>query len=198
MGGLGEIASWYKKSLLKIPGTKFNTPKFHYKIQTTTSFRPADQEMYAVYLKFGSHMTLRGMVAWDNMHIFSILDFTMLICHNKTEKYAKRVWNTLKKDSSNFMQLQQYFSSSIPITDTIPGTTVMGLQALMNVLGNRVNEDFRQIIEDTFARYIAGDWSMLTIVDWNSPVHEQNMRQHYNFKPPTASIIIEDAGAGNF
>ena len=31
VGGLGEIASWYKKSLLKIPGTKFNTLKFHYK-----------------------------------------------------------------------------------------------------------------------------------------------------------------------
>ena len=68
----------------------------------------------------------------------------------------------------------------------------------MNVLGNKVNEDFHPIVEDTFTRYLTGDWSMLTVVDWNSPVHEQNMRQHYNFKPPTTSIIIEDAGAGDF
>ena len=154
--------------------------------------------MYAVYLKFGSHMTLRGMVAWDGMHVFSILDFMMLICHNKTEKYAKRIWNNLKKDTAKFMELQHYFGSSVPNTDVIPGTTVMGLRALMNVLGNTVNEDFRPLVEDTFARYIAGDWSMLTVVDWNSPVHEQNLRQHYNFKPLTASIIIEDAGAGDF
>ena len=72
-------------------------------------------------------MTLRGMVAWDGMHVFSILDFTMLICHNKTEKYAKRIWNNLKKDTAKFMELQQYFGSSVPTTDVIPGTTVMGL-----------------------------------------------------------------------
>ena len=122
------------------------------------------------------------MVAWDGMHVFSIRDFMMLICHNKTEKYAKRIWNNLKKDTAKFMELQQY--PSVPTTDVIPGTTVMGLRALMNILRNKVNEDFLPIVEDTFSRYIAGDWSMLTMVDWNSPVHEQNMRQHYNFMPP--------------
>jgi hypothetical protein len=66
----------------------------------------------------------------------------------------------------------------------IPGTTVMGLQALMNVLDNKVNQDSRWIVEDIFARYIAGDMSMLTVVDLNAPDYEQYPNNHYNFMPP--------------
>jgi hypothetical protein len=82
------------------------------------------------------------------------------------------------------MELQQYFGSVVPSTNMIPGTTVMGLQALMNVLDNKVNQDSRWIVEDIFARYIAGDMSMLTVVDLNAPDYEQYPNNHYNFMPP--------------
>ena len=121
--------------------------------------------MLAVYLKLGD-VTLRGMVALDGMHVFSILDFMMFVCHKKTLQHAEGVWNNLKNDTAKFMELQQYFGSVVPSTNTIPGTTVNGLYALMNVLDNKVNPNSRRIVEDIFARYIAGDMSMLTFIEY--------------------------------
>ena len=139
--------------------------------------------MLAVYLNLGD-VTLRGMIAWDGMHIFSILDFMMFVCHKKTLQYAKRIWNDLKNDTAKFMELQQYFGSDVSNTNMIPGTSVMGLHALMNVLDNKVDQDSRWIVEDVFARYLAGDRSMLTVVDLNAPKYEKYPTNHYNFMPP--------------
>jgi hypothetical protein len=140
--------------------------------------------MFAVYLNFGGHATLKGMIALDGMHVFSIYDFMMFVCHKKTLQYAKRIWKNLRNDTAKFMELQQYFGSDVASTNMIPGTTVMGLQALMNVLDNKVNQDSRWIVEDIFARYIAGDMSMLTVVDLNATDYEQYPNNHYNFMPP--------------
>ena len=60
----------------------------------------------------------------------------------------------------------------------------------------------RKVLEDIFARYVAGDWSMLVFVNLNDKEHPQIPRFTYNFQPPTlsntpiASIVIEDAEAG--
>jgi hypothetical protein len=37
--------------------------------------------MFAVDLNFGGHATLQGMIALDGMHVFSIYDFMMFVCH---------------------------------------------------------------------------------------------------------------------
>ena len=134
----------------------------------------------AVYLNLGD-VTLRGMIELDGMHVFSILDFMMFVCHNKTLQYAKRVWNNLRNDTEKFMELQQYFGSVVPSTNMIPGTTVMGLHALMNVIDNKVNPDSRCIVEDVFARCMAGDQSMLTVVDLNATNYEKYPNDHCNF-----------------
>ena len=140
--------------------------------------------MLAVYLHFGGDATLRGMMTCDGMHVFSIYEFVMFVCNKKTLKYARRIWKNLKNDTAKFMELQQYFVSPVPSTNMIPGMTVMGLQALMNVLGNKVNEDSRNIVEYTFARYMAGDWSSFIVVDLEA--YEQKPSCHYNFMPPQA------------
>jgi hypothetical protein len=139
--------------------------------------------MLAVYLNLGD-VTLKGMIAMDGMHVFAIYDFMMFVCHKKTLQYAKRIWKNLRNDTAKFMELQQYFGSVVPCNNMIPGTTVMGLQALMNVLDTKVNQESRWIVEDIFARYLAGDRSMLTVVDLNAPDYEQYPNNHYNFMPP--------------
>ena len=139
--------------------------------------------MYAVYLNFGGDATLKGMIALDGMHVFSIYDFIMFVC-KKTMQYAKCIWKNLRNNTAKFMELQQHFGSVVPSTNMIPGTTVMGLQALMNVLDKKVNQDSRWIVKDIFARYMAGDMSMLTVVDLNATNYEQNPNKHPNFMPP--------------
>jgi hypothetical protein len=81
----------------------------------------------------------------------------------------------------------------------------MGLKGVLDVLGNRVAEACRKVVEDIFARYMVGDRSMIVEVNLNETVHPQIPRFSYNFQPPTASaqepvdsIIVEDAGAGDF
>jgi hypothetical protein len=94
-------------------------------------------------------------------------------------------------------------STKMPKTKRTDGTTVAGLRAVLDVLDNFVSEDCRKTVEDIFARYHAGDKSMLVFVNLNDKEHPQIPDlSHYNFHPPTASnapvasLIIEDAGAG--
>ena len=65
--------------------------------------------------------------------------------------------------------------------------------------------EFRQIVLGVFTRYMAGDRSMIVVVNLNDKEYPQIPRFSYNFQPPTASsqepvdsIIVEDAGAGDF
>ncbi len=90
-----------------------------------------------------------------------------------------------------------------PEKGACPGTTVAGLRAILDVLGrNQVTDTNHKNIEDIFARYHAGDKSMLVFVNINDKVHPQIPSFNYNFQPPTisnaavASIVVEDAEAG--
>ena len=75
-----------------------------------------------------------------------------------------------------------------PKQDATPGTTVAGLRAILEVLGrNQVTDATRKTLEDIFARYAAGDRSMLVFVNVNDEVHPQIPSFNYNFQPPTAS-----------
>ena len=82
--------------------------------------------------------------------------------------------------------------------------TVAGLQALLHVLGNRVAEACRKVVEDIFAHYTTGDKSMIVEVNLHHKQHPQIPRFSYNFQPPTASaqepvasMFIEEVGAGD-
>jgi hypothetical protein len=71
------------------------------------------------------------------------------------------------------------------------GMSVMGLQALLHVLGNQVSATLRPFVEATLANYMAGDRCMTIEVDLNATVHPQIPSFHPNFMPPNA-IMIED------
>jgi hypothetical protein len=94
-------------------------------------------------------------------------------------------------------------STKMPKYEPTAGTTVAGLKGVLDVLSrNHVTDANRKVLEDIFARYAAGDWSMIVQIDLNAQEHKIP-RFNYNFQPPTASaqepvqsIIIEDAGAG--
>ena len=93
-------------------------------------------------------------------------------------------------------------SKKMPKTEPTAGTTVAGLQAVLHVLGrNHVTDANRKVLEDIFARYHAGDRSMIVEIDLNSKVHPQIPRFNYNFQPPSvshapvSSIVIEEASS---
>jgi len=149
--------------------------------------------MSAVYLMLWSNASVRGIITEQALHIFCLYDFMQhVLVHDvngcKSRTYVKKLFKTLCRENAQFMEFKQPLrpavaSTKMQLTPTA-GMTVMGLQALLQALGNKVNEDTRNIVEHTFARYMAGDWSTLIMVDLEA--YEQKPSCHYNFMPPQA------------
>ena len=174
-------------------------------------------DMSVVYLLLGGQdCIIGGIITPDGYHVFSIYDFLQkVLIGNKNRTYVKKLWNTLCNQNSQFMYVQGTLNLAVtsskmrktePKKGATAGTTVAGLRGVLDVLGNRVSEACRKTVEDIFARYGAGDRSMLIFVNLNDKEHPQIPDlSHYNFQPPTASsdvpvdsIIVEEAGVGGF
>ena len=165
--------------------------------------------MSVVYLLLGGRdATIGGIITPDDFHVFSIYDFMQIVLiGHKNRTYVKKLWKGICSRHSHFMEVQGTLGLAVPSTKTrktppTAGTTVAGLKGVLDALGNFVAVDCRQVVEDIFARYAAGDRSMIVEIDLNAKVHDIP-RFSYNFQPPTASsqvpvesIIVEDAGAG--
>jgi hypothetical protein len=145
---------------------------------------------------------LGGIITPDGYHVFEIYDFLQiaLISHpkpQKSRKYVQQLWQKMCRRHSQFMYVQGTLELAIPSPNmrkttpekgATPGTTVAGLRAILDVLGrNQVTDATRKTLEDIFARYAAGDRSMLVFVNVNDEVHPQIPSFNYNFQPPTAS-----------
>lgn len=143
--------------------------------------------MSAVYLVIGN-ATVKGITDSHGLKVFCVTDFIKIVCR-KTGSYARLLWKRLTSDTSKFTEVKEAFVLAVPSTKlmklTTPGMTITGLQELLCLL--KVDEDIRPIVEDTFARYMSGDTSMLIEVDLNSTVSPENL--HYNFEPPLTGSL---------
>ena len=166
--------------------------------------------MSVVYLLLGGRdAVVRGIITPDGVRIFSIYDFMeIVLIGGKRRKYVVDLWDTLSRQNTQFMEVQGTLALAVPskkMPKAAPtaGTTVIGLRGVLDVLGNRVSENCRKTVEDIFARYAAGDRSMIVEVNLNASVHPQIPLLSYNFQPPTASsasvasIVVEEAGASS-
>ena len=131
--------------------------------------------------------------------VFSIIDFISLVCKSESENYARRLWSHLK----TLFEIQALLvvvplrvkSPPTPYKPPVktkpgPATDLMGLQKLLLVLDDRVKGEFRQVDDNAFTRFMAGDRSGFIEVDFSStlPLKERKKKQvyynHYNFMPP--------------
>ena len=180
--------------------------------------------MSVVYLLLGGYdrdmnkckWYLSGIITPDNYHVFSIYDFLQIALISnpgtqKSRKHVEQLWKTICHQHPQFMYVEGTLELVIPFPKmrkitpkqgATTGTTVAGLQAILHVLGrNQVTDANRKNLEDIFARYHAGDKSMLVFVNINDKVHPQIPLFNYNFQPPTvsnapvASIVVEAAVA---
>jgi hypothetical protein len=166
--------------------------------------------MSVVYLLLGGRdAVVKGIITPDGFRIFSIYEFMeIVLIGGRRRKYVVNLWDTLSRQNTQFMEVQGTLalavpSSKMPKREPTAGTTVAGLRGVLDVLGNRVSENCRKVVEDIFARYGAGDRSMIVEVNLNDKEHPQIPRFSYNFQPPTASnapvasIVVEEAGASS-
>ena len=155
---------------------------------------------------------VKGIVTPDRFHVFEIYDFLQIVLtENRNRTGIKKLWKDICKQNAQFMYVEgtldllspsSKMRKTEPKKGASPGTTVAGLHALLHVLGrNHVTDANRKVLEDIFARYHAGDRSMVVEIDLNAKVHDIP-RFNYNFQPPSishapvASIVVEEAGAG--
>lgn len=150
--------------------------------------------MSVVYLLLGGRDAIvRGIFTPDGYHVFSIYEFLeIVLIGNKNRTYVKKLWKNICRQHPHFMEVQGTLalavpSTKMPKTPPTAGTTILGLKGVLDVLGNFVTEGCRKAVEDIFARYMAGDMSMLVHVNLNATVHPQIPPNSYNFQPPTVS-----------
>ena len=188
--------------------------------EVCVSSQQLEPAMSVVYLLLGgpdadqkSEQYIGGIITPDHCFVFSIYDFLqkiLIFINGKppSRMYVKDFWKKLCKRNPQFMEVQGTLdlavrSSKMPKYPPTAGTTVAGLWAVLHVLGrNDVTDANRKGLENIFARYHAGDTSMLVFVNLEDKEHPQIPRFSYNFQPPTvsnapvASPIIEDTEAG--
>jgi len=153
--------------------------------------------MSAVYLMLWSNASVRGILTEDGQHIFCLLDFMQLVLHDangrKSRMYVKNLFKTVCRENAQFMKIRKPMrpavaSTKMMVTPT-PGMTVVGLQALLQALGQHVSATLRPCVEATLANYMLGDRSSVIEVDLEQAAHPQIPAFHPNFMPPYAVVI---------
>jgi hypothetical protein len=176
--------------------------------------------MSVVYLLLGgpdadqkSEQFIGGIVTPEHCLVFSIYEFLeKVLIYNRgkprSRTYVKDFWVKLCKRNPQFMKVQGTLdlavrSSKMPKYPPTTGTTVAGLRGILNVMdSNDVTDANRKGLEDIFARYHAGDTSMLVFVNLDDKEHPQIPRFSYNFQPPSVSnapvvsSVFQDNEAG--
>ncbi len=122
--------------------------------------------MSARVLQLEGHVQhVRITTICNGARVFSIIDFINLVCTSESENYARRIWPHLK----SLFEIQALVVV-VPIqykppvqTRLGPATNLMGLQRLLLVLGDKVKDEFRQVDDNAFTRFMAGDTSRFRV-----------------------------------
>ena len=119
----------------------------------------------------------RGMIGPDGMQVFSVYDFMTTACgYVDTGATARKEFGRLTKDGSDHKEEIEASCRSLHFPGQRgPGTpcmTIRGLQRLLMILGGKVAAEFRKIIEGTFTRVMAGDQSLIEVINANAASQE--------------------------
>ena len=159
--------------------------------------------MSSLVLNLTSDAAVRGVVAPDGMNRFSVYDFITLACQ-KTDgcAYARKVFSRLVDDNSKFKDEIVALCHSIHFPGgrgaATPAMTLRGLQRLLLILGTKVAAEFRKLLEGTFTRVMAGDTSLIDVIQANAasdePIH-QAYRQALEQEPVEDMVTKRKADA---
>ena len=128
--------------------------------------------MSSLILKLTSDASVRGIVAPDGSHRFSVYDFICLAAQKPiSSNYGRVTYARLVSEESEFKdeivpRVQRYHFPGGRGAAT-PTMTVEGLLNLVNVMGNKVSQAFGMEVMDILARYLEGDPSLCTEIQAN-------------------------------
>jgi hypothetical protein len=119
----------------------------------------------------GDGQSIRGM-ACDGAQYFSVYDFLTKACKYGNPGSARNEFKRLISDGSEYKDEVVSFCYYLKFSGTgqreTPCMTIRGLQRLLMILGGKVAADFREIVEGTFTRVMAGDQSLIEVINANA------------------------------
>jgi hypothetical protein len=120
----------------------------------------------------GEGQSIRGK-EHEGAQWFSVYDFMSIACGKLGKvSYAKNTFSRLVQDGSEYKNevdtLCVYLKFSGTGQRETPCMTIRGLQRLLMILGGKVAADFRAIVEGTFTRVMAGDQSLIEVINANA------------------------------
>lgn len=157
--------------------------------------------MSALVLKLidsDSGTSIRGMIGPNGVQYFSVYDFMTKACsYHDTGAIARKEFKRLTTDGSEHKQEIVALCHSLHFPGQRgPGTpcmTIRGLHRLLMILGGKVATEFREIVEGTFSRVMAGDQSLIEVINANAasdaPIH--NAYRSAIMTEPVAPVVDE-------
>ena len=139
----------------------------------TGSTDRVEASMSTLVLKLTSDALVRGMVAPDGNHRFSVYDFICIAAQKPVKSnYGRVTFASLISDTSCYKEeiLSSCYNLHFPggRGGATPTMTLRGLQRLLLHLGTKVAAEFRALLEGTFTRVMAGDMSLIKVIEANA------------------------------
>lgn len=135
--------------------------------------------MSSLLLKLDSLGSIRGTIYAHDRQIFSTNDFINRVCNKEVnDVYGKTTFQRIKENpefKDEVDTLCIYYKFPGRGQKPTPCMTIRGLQRLLMILGGKVAAEFREIVEGTFSRVMAGDQSLIEVINANAasdaPIH---------------------------
>lgn len=137
--------------------------------------------MLLLSLDEGSNLGLRGASDKDGNQAFSLFDLGNIFCNKDLEStYGKNTYYRLTKEGSEHKDEVESYTVNLRVSGSgqreTPCACIKGLQMYTMLLGGKVGADFRKIAADVFSRFMAGDRSLIKVINVhaasNSPLQQ--------------------------
>ena len=116
---------------------------------------------------------MRGATDQNGDPAFSMFDMGNIACkRDRDSQYAKTIFYRMIKEGSKFRDEVLSFCIYLKCAGAgqreTPCATIRGLQRYLLLLGGKVAADYRAIVEGTFTRVMAGDTSLIEVINANA------------------------------
>lgn len=156
--------------------------------------------MTELLLKITGYDDIRGMHAPDGLQVFSVYDFMTKACAYKSKDLNASARNEFKRlisDDSEFkheIEALSYYLQFPGQKRETPCMTVRGLQRLLMILGGKVAAEFRALVEEVFTRVMAGDQSLIEVINANAASNDpvQQLYRQALAQEPVVSPAVDD------
>ncbi len=121
----------------------------------------------------GDGKKMRGVNAQGGEERWSVFDFINTACGKEIgDNYARCVYSRLVSEGSAHREVVISLCNDLKFPGKgqrcTPCMTLKGLQQLLLFLGGKVADDYRILVTDTFNRVMAGDRSLIQVIEANA------------------------------